>query len=136
MKDEIKEILDKLKMMKYDESSPEIPLDLISRKAEKTLLDYITNLQEKVNQYENPDDMTLFYMWLDEKAKDKIKHLQEKMVLLIIRLFLLVLLLIMKLLRIIGYITIGIVAFFKLVTPKTIIDDYVKYGKDILIEKS
>ena len=28
--------------------------------------------------YENPDDMTLFYMWLDEKAKDKIKQLQEE----------------------------------------------------------
>lgn len=38
----------------------------------------------------------------------------------------------MKLLRIIGYVTLGIVAFLKLVTPKTIIDDYVKYGKDIL----
>ena len=37
----------------------------------------------------------------------------------------------MKLLRIIGYVTLGIVAFFKLVTPKTIIEDYVKYGKDI-----
>lgn len=37
----------------------------------------------------------------------------------------------MKILRIIGYITLGLVAFFKLVTPKTIIEDYVKYGKDI-----
>lgn len=44
----------------------------------KTLLDYITNLQGKVNQYENPDDMTLFYMWLDAKAKDKIKQLQQE----------------------------------------------------------
>lgn len=41
-------------------------------------LDYITTLQEKINQYENPDDMTLFYMWLDEKAKDKLKKLQEE----------------------------------------------------------
>lgn len=38
----------------------------------------------------------------------------------------------MKILRIIGYVTLGIVAFLKLVTPKTIIEDYVKYGKDIL----
>lgn len=44
----------------------------------KELIDYITNLQEKVNQYENPDDMTLFYMWLDTKAKDKMKQLQEE----------------------------------------------------------
>lgn len=44
----------------------------------KLLLDCITNLQQKVNQYENPDDMTLFYMWLDEKAKDKMKSLQQE----------------------------------------------------------
>ena len=49
------------------------------------ILDYITNLQKenddlknKLNQYENPDDLTLFYMWLDTKAKDKIKQLQEE----------------------------------------------------------
>lgn len=42
----------------------------------------------------------------------------------------------MKLLRIIGYVTLGLVAFFKLVTPKTIIDDYVKYGKDIAPSES
>jgi len=42
------------------------------------VLDYITNLQEKVDQYENPDDMTLMFMWCDEKAKDKIKQLQEE----------------------------------------------------------
>lgn len=55
------------------------------------LLDYITNLQQKVEQlekenehlrtqvnaYENPNDLTLFYMWLDEKAKDKIKQLEN-----------------------------------------------------------
>lgn len=38
----------------------------------------LTNLQQKIEQYENPDDMTLFYMWLDTKAKDKIKELQEE----------------------------------------------------------
>ena len=42
----------------------------------------------------------------------------------------------MKLLRIIGYVTLGFVAFFKLVTPKTIIDDYIKYGKDIAPSES
>lgn len=37
---------------------------------------YLENqkLKEKVNQYENPEDMTLFYMWLDTKAKDKLKQ--------------------------------------------------------------
>lgn len=32
-------------------------------------------LKEKVDIYENPEDMTLMFMWCDEKAKDKIKHL-------------------------------------------------------------
>ena len=35
-------------------------------------------LKDRINQYENPDDLTLFYMWLDEKAKDKIKELRNK----------------------------------------------------------
>ena len=50
----------------------------------KELIDYILNLQQeltdykkKVEMYENPDDLTLFYMWLDEKAKDKIKELTD-----------------------------------------------------------
>ena len=49
-----------------------------------TLEDYLElgnkvyDLQQKVEQYENPDDLTLFYMWLDEKAKDKMKHLQQE----------------------------------------------------------
>lgn len=42
------------------------------------LLDHITNLEQKINQYENPDDMILFYMWLDEKAKDKMKQLKQE----------------------------------------------------------
>lgn len=36
----------------------------------------IKELQQKVQQYENPDDLTLFYMWLDAKAKDKMKELE------------------------------------------------------------
>ena len=34
-------------------------------------------LKEKLNTYENPDDMTLMFMWCDEKAKDKIKELTQ-----------------------------------------------------------
>ena len=34
-------------------------------------------LQEKLDKYENPEDMTLMYMWCNEKAKDKIKQLKE-----------------------------------------------------------
>ncbi len=73
MKDEIKEILDNLKKIS------EIVYDFKVNSSEiKKVLDYITNLQEKVNQYENPDDMTLMFMWCDEKAKDKMKQLQEE----------------------------------------------------------
>lgn len=38
----------------------------------------VNDLQEKIDQYENPDDLTLFYMWLDEKAKDKMKEQHEE----------------------------------------------------------
>ena len=48
-------------------------------------IEYINNLQqenkelkERINTYENPEDLTLFYMWLDEKAKDKIKELKDR----------------------------------------------------------
>lgn len=78
MKDGIKEILENLKNKSFGEYELEYVDDVISRKDIKLLLDYITNLQEKVNQYENPDDLTLFYMWLDVKAKDKIKQLQQE----------------------------------------------------------
>lgn len=38
----------------------------------------IRDLQEKINIYENPEDLTLFYMWIDNKAKDKMKNLQQR----------------------------------------------------------
>lgn len=30
----------------------------------------IARLKEQINIYENPDDLTLMFMWCDEKAKD------------------------------------------------------------------
>ena len=79
MKDGIKEILENLKNKSFGEYELEYVDDVISRKDIKLLLDYITNLQEKANQYENPDDLTLFYMWLDVKAKDKMKELEDNL---------------------------------------------------------
>ena len=35
-------------------------------------------LKDRINQYENPEDLTLFYMWLDTKAKDKMKELEQE----------------------------------------------------------
>ena len=35
-------------------------------------------IKEKLDKYENPDDMTLMYMWCTEKVKDENKKLQER----------------------------------------------------------
>ena len=37
----------------------------------------IERLNKKIEQYENPKDMTLMFMWCDDKAKDKIKRLNN-----------------------------------------------------------
>lgn len=41
------------------------------------LNDYV-ELKTKINTYENPKDLTLMYMYCDEKAKDEIKELQNR----------------------------------------------------------
>jgi hypothetical protein len=41
-------------------------------------INYIEILQQKIDTYENPKDLTLMYMYCDEKAKDKIKELQNR----------------------------------------------------------
>ena len=38
----------------------------------------IERLNKKIEQYENPEDMTLMFMWCDEKAKDEIKRLNKE----------------------------------------------------------
>lgn len=35
-------------------------------------------LKKKINTYENPEDLTLMFMYCDEKAKDKIKCLEQE----------------------------------------------------------
>ena len=35
-------------------------------------------LKERIKNYEDPEDLTLMFMYCDEKAKDKIKELKEK----------------------------------------------------------
>ena len=37
----------------------------------------IEKLKDKIKQYEEPEDMTLMYMWCNEKAKDEIKRLNN-----------------------------------------------------------
>ena len=42
----------------------------------------IERLNKKIEQYENPEDMTLMFMWCDEKAKEEIERLKEEYVML------------------------------------------------------
>ena len=35
-------------------------------------------LKEKIKTYEDPEDLTLMFMYCDEKAKDKIKELKKQ----------------------------------------------------------
>ena len=37
------------------------------------------DLQQRIKTYENPEDLTLMFMYCDEKAKDKIKDLQKQL---------------------------------------------------------
>ena len=50
MNEEIKEILDRLKKLCYDDYCLEFSVDYIERKDEKLLLDYIINVQEEINE--------------------------------------------------------------------------------------
>lgn len=36
-------------------------------------------LKEKLNKYEDPEDLTLMFMYCDEKTKDKIKNLEKQL---------------------------------------------------------
>lgn len=61
-------------------------IDIYKAIAEKEQLNNLVNvcqkeireLKEKLKQYEDPDDLTLFYMWLDGNAKDKMKHMENE----------------------------------------------------------
>ena len=47
---------------------------------QEVILDYIKEnqeLKEKLDKYENPEDMTLFAMWCTEKVKDENKQLKN-----------------------------------------------------------
>ena len=42
------------------------------------LLEENQELKKKINTYENPEDLTLMFMYCDEKEKDKIKCLEQE----------------------------------------------------------
>ena len=64
--------------MKEDNQAVIKALNMYGRVPETwELLEEIERLNKKIEQYENPEDMTLMYMWCDEKAKDEIKRLNS-----------------------------------------------------------
>lgn len=44
----------------------------------KYINDEYKRLKKQLDIYENPEDMTLMFMWCDEKAKDEIKRLKKQ----------------------------------------------------------
>lgn len=56
-----------------DNNSPRRILNIV-----KQLQQENKELKEKINTYEDPEDLTLMFMYCNEKAKDKIKELHNK----------------------------------------------------------
>ena len=52
--------------------------EFITIKDNKYHLCCIEDLQQRIDTYENPEDLTLMFMYCNEKAKDKIKELQKR----------------------------------------------------------
>ena len=56
----------------------ELRKDKVEKEKEIERINNIINeLNDKIKQYEEPEDMTLMFMWCDEKAKDEIKRLNN-----------------------------------------------------------
>ncbi|MGM9881592.1 MAG: hypothetical protein ACI31S_01970 [Bacilli bacterium] len=72
--------------MKYDIVEDEIKIgNKIIYGVDKDILDIIHSLEkenqelkEKVKTYEDPEDLTLMFMYCNEKAKDKIRKLENQ----------------------------------------------------------
>lgn len=81
MNKEIEELLKHIReqlMIDEEFGAKDFHKTTLNYKEVKLLLSYIEQLEKKIDQYENPDDLTLFYMWLDTKAKDKMKQLEKR----------------------------------------------------------
>lgn len=60
-----------------------IPAHLLNSKliTDKEWEEY-QDLKHKIKMYEDPDDLTLFYMWLDVNAKDKLRKMETEILVL------------------------------------------------------
>ena len=83
------EIINQLKeiLNKYPDKQREILLyifgrdnliKMINEPTYEELLKENKQLKEKISIYENPEDLTLMFMYCEEKAKDKIKELLQE----------------------------------------------------------
>lgn len=64
--------IDKDLQVELDKNKSKLIMRYLFRKDKE-----IERLNKKIEQYENPEDMTLMFMWCDEKAKDEIKRLNN-----------------------------------------------------------
>lgn len=68
----IHEIIEEYSKMMFKEKDQILTQRIIMKQEQE-----IERLNKKIEQYENPEDMTLMFMWCDEKAKDEIKRLNN-----------------------------------------------------------
>ena len=81
----IKEVCSCLAILNKLQEEGIVNIDLKTTRAtinvDKTT-EYLENqnveLQQRIKTYEDPEDLTLMFMYCEEKAKDKIKELQER----------------------------------------------------------
>ena len=81
MNDELKRLLKKEQLrveMMREELIKDMDKMSVYQIENERLKEKVNQLETKINTYENPEDMTLMFMWCDEKAKDKIKELKQK----------------------------------------------------------
>lgn len=61
----------------YSNGTEFVPIFRVKQWEEYNKDKEIERLNKKIEQYENPEDMTLMFMWCNEKAKDEIKRLNN-----------------------------------------------------------
>ena len=74
--EKINKMIEEIKIRRNDEQYRGGPFPIYHIEFD-ILNEEIERLNKKIEQYENPEDMTLMFMWCDEKAKDEIKRLNN-----------------------------------------------------------
>ena len=74
--EKINKMIEEIKIRRNDEQYRGGPFPIYHIEFD-ILNEEIERLNKKIEQYESPEDMTLMFMWCDEKAKDEIKRLNN-----------------------------------------------------------